>query len=219
MEERNVADRRTILAIAAMGAGGLLLNPVRSIAASVDGGGTVAQQGHPAAGFPSQAWASKSGRIALKAPAAVATTGSALDYLLIHEQFYRFGMAHDELQFDVLQHLFAKNAKLELMRGSGTPFAAYDGVDAIVGNFQQVLTFQADQRRHCFSNVLVEELTSNAARALAYGVVTVAHDGLSIGATVFYSARFVRNSNRAWQFSYLMIGMDDYTATPPPQSK
>lgn len=219
MEAGKVIDRRTLLAVAAMGAAGLMHDPARSQAASVAGGGTAPQTVPPAAGFPPQAWASKAARINLKVPAAVASTGSALDYLLIHEQFYRFGVAHDELQFDVLKQLFAKNAKLELMRGTGAAFAAYDGVDAIVANFQQVLTFQADQRRHCFSNVLIEELTRNTAQALAYGIVTVAHNGLSIGATVVYSARFMRNANRAWQFSYLMIGMDDYAAVLPPQSK
>jgi SnoaL-like domain len=207
------------MAVAVMGAGGLLIEPNRAVAASTAPDTSRALAPTPTVGFPRQAWASKDNRIALKAPAAVRSTGNALDYLLINEQFGRFGMAHDELQIDVLRQLFAKNAKLELMRGVGQPFATYDGVDAIVENFERVLRFQADQRRHCMSNILIEDLTRNTAQALAYGIVTIAHDGLSIGATVVYSAQFVRKSGQPWQFSKLMIGMDDYAAVLPPPPK
>jgi hypothetical protein len=207
-------NRRRLLAAAVLGAGGLALE---SAVARAEGPAPASPG--TGSGFPRQAWATKDHRIAVKAPSETSRGGTAKDILLIHEQFGRFGMAHDELQFDVLHSLFAPDAALELLRGSGEPFAIYNGADAIVQNFQHVLGFQSDQRRHCFSNVLIEQLGRTTATALAYGIITVAHDGLSIGATAVYSARFVRKLGKAWQFSYLMIGMDDYAAIPPPNIK
>jgi hypothetical protein len=92
-------NRRRLLAAAVLGAGGLALE---SAAARAEGPAPASPG--TGSGFPRQAWATKDHRIAVKAPSETSRGGTAKDILLIHEQFGRFGMAHDELQFDVLHH-------------------------------------------------------------------------------------------------------------------
>jgi hypothetical protein len=44
--------------------------------------------------------------------------------------------------------------------------------------------------------------------------VTIANDGLSLGATVIYSADLHKGSDGVWRFSRLVIGMDGYAGAP-----
>ena len=60
------------------------------------------------------------------------------------------------------------------------------------------------------TNVVIDRLTANEATAIAYGIVTVAANGLSLGATVIYSAELRREADGVWRFSRFVIGMDDY---------
>jgi hypothetical protein len=196
-------DRRQMLFQAIGGAAVIPLLAVPAVAA--DGKGTQ----------PAQAWAHKSGRITMRVPSAVTARADPMDYLLIQEALGRYGMAHDELRFDVLAELFTADALLEVAKGSGTPFQKVTGGNAIVANFANVLSQQRDQRRHCFTNMLVEALTHDRASLLAYGLVSVAADGLTLGATVFYQADLVKSAGH-WRFTRLFIGMDDYT-TPAPK--
>ena len=165
---------------------------------------------------PRQAWAHKDGRIRMLAPSAVSATANPMDYLLIHEAFARYGMAHDEVQIDILAALFTDDAVLEVAKGSGKPFQSVKGGKAIVANFANVLSQQLDQRRHCFTNILIEKLEGDEASSLAYGLVSVAADGLILVATVFYAADLKRGPDGHWRFTRLFIGMDDYV-TPPPK--
>ena len=81
------------------------------------------------------------------------------------------------------------------------------------------MKFQADQRRHVISNVIIDRLTADDATALAFCITTVAKNGLSIGATVIYSADLKRESDGVWRFSRFVIGIDDYAGRPPPPPK
>ena len=164
---------------------------------------------------PRQGWAHKDGRIAMHAPSTVTAQRDPMAYLLLHEALSRYGIAHDELRFDVLSELFTDDALLEVGKGSGTPFQTVRGSRAIVANFANVLGQQGDQRRHCFTNVVIDHLDEGTAKMLAYGLVSVAADGLTLGATVFYQADCQKVAGN-WRFTRLFIGMDDYT-TPAPK--
>jgi hypothetical protein len=165
---------------------------------------------------PRQGWASKDGAIELRTPAQAQAIRDPMAYLLIHEAIARYGTAHDEVNVPVLSALFTDDAVLEVAKGSGKPFQTVTGGKRIVANFANVLSQQKDQRRHCFSNTLIERLTRNEAQVLAYGLVSVAADGLILGATVVYNASLRRGTDGHWRFTRLFIGMDDYT-TPAPK--
>jgi SnoaL-like domain len=169
----------------------------------------------PRATFPRQGWVHKDGVAAMKSPSTTQAVASPMDYLLIHEAYARYGMAHDELQFHVLDDLFTENAELRIAKGEGRPFQIVTGRKQIIGNFANVLRQQQDQRRHCFTNILIDKLEETAATTLAYGIVTVAANGLILGATVFYRGELSKIAGN-WRFSRMFIGMDDYT-TPAPK--
>ena len=164
---------------------------------------------------PAQAWAHKEGRVNMRLHGAAPVRPDPMAYLLIQEAFARYGIAHDEARIDVLRTLFTKNAVLEVAEGHAKPFQTVTGREAMMKNFQSVLAQQADQRRHCITNVILERLTEDEASALAYSIVTVAADGLLLGASVFYAADLRREADGVWRFSRIFIGMDAYT-TPKP---
>ena len=164
---------------------------------------------------PRQAWIHKDQRIQLLPQGAVTDNGDMLSRLMIQEAFARFGIAYDEGRSDVLASLFTEDAVLEMADGKGLPFQRTVGREAVLKQFASAWTQQADQRRHLISNVVIEKLSASDAKALAYGVVTVATDGLFLGASVIYSADLRRGADGFWRFAQLFIGMDTYVGKKP----
>lgn len=200
MTDRIEADRRAILGAVAGVAGLAYAGPVLAQTAAAEP-------------QPRQAWATKDGAVKIGPNAAPVT--SALDMLLIQQAFARYGMAYDEGLSPVLATLFTQDAAVEVAEGSARPFQKVEGLKAILANFSNTFGQQADQRRHCFSNIIVEEATETTARALAYALVSVAsHGGLIISVAVIYTAN-LRKEGGLWKFSRLFIGMDVYTLPKP----
>jgi hypothetical protein len=160
---------------------------------------------------PPQAWAHRQGKISIKplapadwSPAALAARAQIAD------AFYRFGICHDEARVEVLVSCFTEDVVFEVARAEAQGFAFFRGRAALFDGLTNVIAGQGDQRRHAISNVVVEALDLDAgqATALAYGVVTVAADGLRVGTSVIYTADLVREADGCWRFSYFYIGMD-----------
>jgi hypothetical protein len=168
----------------------------------------MSQQRHLAK--PEQAWAHKYGRVRLGNHAAVRPHEVA-SRLELQDLFSRWGIAHDEGRMDVIAGLFTADAVFEVTEGAQTR-ARFEGRDRIVQEIERVFKYQADQRRHFMTNVLVDNLDEEKAACIAYGVVVV--DGLTLGATVIYSADCRRDSG-IWQFSRFTVGLDNYAGTRP----
>jgi hypothetical protein len=167
-----------------------------------------------AATSPRQAWAHKDRYIDLQLQGAGIAIDDPLAVLQVQQAFARFGIAYVEVRGDVLGSLFSDDAILELGSGEGKPFRRV-GRPAITRQLTDAARQQGDQRRHLISNVLIERMTKSEAKAIAYGVVTVAADGLYLGASVIYSATLRRESDGAWRFTSLLIGMDSYVGRKP----
>jgi hypothetical protein len=182
------------------------------VCAAVAWGGHVPCDAAPTT--PEQAWAHKSGKVNLKVQDANSVPLSATDRLLIHETFARFGIAYDEVRLDVLRSLFTDEIAFEVSDGPKT-LVQQRGRDDVLAILKSALSQQADQRRHSIGNVVIDVRTESTVSALAYGIVTVAADGLSLGATVFYSADLRREKDGLWRFSRLLIGMDTYAGKKP----
>jgi hypothetical protein len=166
--------------------------------------------------FPRQAWMHKDGKVDLKALGAVpCTTDQLVDRSLIAEAFNRFAMSHDEARLDVLSSCFTDDAVYEVAKGSAEPIARMEGKQSIISALTTVVANQADQRRHCMTNIVVESLDEHDALALAFGVVTVAADDLITGAACFYKGELRKSGDGFWRFSYLFIGMDNYIGPEP----
>ena len=159
---------------------------------------------------PRQGWASKDGVIALRQHGERLAVDDAAGRESIRDAFARWGIAYDEGQAEVIRSLFTPDATIRVLRGSREPIASADGIDAIVRNVTSALGQQNDQRRHAIGNIVIDRMTATEATAIAYGIVTIAKDGLSLGATVIYSADLKRGRDGVWRFSRFTIGMDDY---------
>ncbi|MBB3955287.1 nuclear transport factor 2 family protein [Novosphingobium sediminicola] len=202
MREIESEGRRIVLGAVAGLAGLAVVGPV---SASEDSGPQ---------NTPRQAWATKDNAVNIGPNAA--PVADALDMLMIQQCFARYGMGHDEGLGPVLASLFTQDAVVEVADGHGAPFQVVRGREAVVANFANSFRQQGDQRRHCFTNIIVEEASANKARVLAYALVSVAaHGGLILGAAVIYTAD-LRKEGGIWRFSRLFIGMDAYT-TPKPK--
>ena len=168
------------------------------------------------AGRPGQAWSHRADLVDLRpltpadwSPEALAARAQ------IAEAFSRFGTAFDEARIDVLCSCFTEDALFEVGLGTSEPRTRFGSRQEIAEQLPGRIEAQADQRRHVMGNVLVEELDLGAgtAKALAYSVVTVASDGLSLGASVIYSSELRREDDGCWRFRSFFIGMDDYLPT------
>lgn len=168
--------------------------------------------------LPPQAWAHRQGKISMRpleaadwSPAAITARAQ------IAEAFNRFATAHDEARVDVVVSCFTADTVFEVAQGQAAAFTRFNGRDELFDRLTRVIAEQADQRRHLLGNVLIEELDleQGTASALAYSVVTVAADGLSVGASVLYDARLQREADGCWRFSYFFIGMDSYAGEKP----
>jgi hypothetical protein len=168
--------------------------------------------------LPLQAWAHRDGKINMAelgpadwSPAALAARAQ------IAEAFYRFGVAHDEARVDVVVSCFTPDTVFEVAQGQAEPFTSFRGRAELFDRLTRIIAEQGDQRRHLMGNVLVEELdlAAGTASALAFSVVTRAANGLSLGASVIYTARLRREPDGCWRFTYFYIGMDNYAGDKP----
>lgn len=162
------------------------------------------------AGEPRQSWAHKDAVVQLQKNGVKLQNDNALDRLLIQEAFARWGIAHDEAQLEVVHSLFTKDGELQVMLGSKELIASAKGADEIVRTVENSLKQQQDQRRHAMTNIVIDKLTRNEATAIAYGIVTLANDGLTLGASVIYRGELKKEADGVWRFSRFVIGMDHY---------
>jgi SnoaL-like protein len=168
------------------------------------------------AGLPQQAWAHRLGKIDMRPLAQGDWSPDALAARAqIAEAFYRFGTSFDEARVDVLSSCFTEDAVFEVVQGDLELRTRLESRQQIADALPESIRKQADQRRHLMGNVLVEELdlAAGTAKALAYSVVTVASDGLQVGASVIYTTELRREDDGCWRFTYFFIGMDEYIAS------
>lgn len=169
-------------------------------------------------GHPAQAWAHRTGLVDLALNSAC-TVATVADRLAIQDVFARYGVAYDEGRSDVILSVFTEDALLEVTEARAEPHVTRRGSRTIADQMATVFQHQADQRRHIITNVTFEDLQSDSARCLAYGIVTVANDGLSVGATVIYSTELEKGADGRWRFSRMLIGMDGYAGNKPKPDK
>jgi hypothetical protein len=158
---------------------------------------------------PRQSWAHVDGVVQLKKNGTKIDNESAVNRLLIQEAFARWGIAHDEGQLEVVRSLFTSDGEVQVLLGSKQLLDSAKGVDNIVKMVANSLAQQHDQRRHAMVNIVIDKLTTNQASAIAYGIVTLANDGLTLGASVIYQGELKKQAG-VWRFSRFVIGMDHY---------
>ncbi|MEU4223173.1 nuclear transport factor 2 family protein [Nonomuraea sp. NPDC026600] len=168
--------------------------------------------------LPPQAWAHRQGKIDMR-PLEPGdwSAGALAARAQITEAFNRFATAHDEARVDVVVSCFTEDTVFEVAQGSAEPFTRFTGRAELFDRLTRIIAEQSDQRRHVMGNILVErlDLAEGTAAALAFSVVTVAADGLTLGASVIYTAELRREDDGCWRFGYFFIGMDSYSGERP----
>jgi SnoaL-like domain len=168
--------------------------------------------------FPPQAWAHRQGKVDMGTLGPADWSPEALSARAqVAEAFYRFGIGHDECRADVAGSCFTEDVVYQVALGSAEAFTTFTGRAMVEERLSAIFAEMSDQRRHIISNVLVEELdlTAGTASALAFGAVTVAADGLTLGSTVFYTGDLRREDDGCWRFTRFFIGMDDFAGRRP----
>jgi ketosteroid isomerase-like protein len=169
--------------------------------------------------LPEQGWAHKIGAVKMGPHGARGIADDLASKFEIHELFARWGIAYDEARLDVIESMFTEDAVFEVTQAGEKRSGRLESRAAMLETVRKALAFQADQRRHFMTNVVIERLTATEATALAYGMVTVAANGLSFGASVIYTADLRRERDGVWRFSSFYIGMDAYAGPPPPVTR
>lgn len=158
---------------------------------------------------PRPAWASAAGRIALQAAqGADNDPGRAADRIMIAERIARYGWGYDERNEALLADCFTADAVWEGSIMGGDVAGPCVGREAIVEFLKGFWVQQTDQRRHIFTNVLVESLSGDTAVAVAYLLLTASADGAMTPVTVGPYRWDLRNEAGVWRVTHLAAGFD-----------
>jgi hypothetical protein len=90
----------------------------------------------------------------------------------------------------------------------GEGVGPFEGRDAVVEFLTGFWTVQTDQRRHIFTNVVVDELTGDGAVAHAYLLLTAATGGTMTPVTNGPYRLHLRKDAGTWRISRLVAGFD-----------
>ena len=103
--------------------------------------------------------------------------GRVLDRLEIAERIYRYGWGYDERDRELLGDCFTDDGVWEGSIMGQHPLGPFTGRDDIVAWLVTFWDEQTDQRRHRFTNLIVQDLTETTATAHAYLLLTAATNG------------------------------------------
>jgi hypothetical protein len=172
------------------------------------------------ASYPPKFWASRGGKINVKPlGASPQSQDQVLDRMMIWEAFSRFGIGHDEDRVDVVLSCMTEDVTFEYSTGTAVPDLTLLGKDAVRKRLEPNVSRLYGQRRHCITNVVIDDFTGTTATAIAYGIVSRAADGLVLQASVLYTGDLRKEADGFWRFSRFFIGCDDYAGEGPGQPK
>ncbi len=156
---------------------------------------------------PEPGWG-RSARHSRVGPLAHSAPGRALDRLEIAERIYRYGWAYDERDRQLLGDCFTEDAVWEGNIMGQNPVGPFEGREQIVEWLTDFWNEQDDQRRHIFTNVIVNALTEDTSTAHAYLLLTAASEAKMTPVTAGpYRLELVRQ-NDSWRLARLVGGFD-----------
>lgn len=131
-----------------------------------------------------------------------------VDRSLVIERVHRYGWAYDERQSELLGACFTQNATWEGSIMGRTPVGPFAGRAAIVEFLTGFWAAQGDQRRHIFTNTVIDEISAVSAQVRAYLLLTSARDeSMTPVTTGPYRISMVKEAG-VWRISRLVGGWD-----------
>jgi hypothetical protein len=136
--------------------------------------------------------------------------GPAIDRLLVAERIARYGWAYDERDREGLGDCFTEDGVWEGQIMGTDPVGPFEGRAAIVEFLTGFWDEQDDQRRHVFTNVVVDEVGPHTATAHAYLILLGSSDAamrpLTAGPYRLHLARDPHDD--VWRMTRLAAGFD-----------
>jgi ketosteroid isomerase-like protein len=153
-------------------------------------------------------WGARGGVVAPRRPAALLDVAGMTDRQAIVDTISCYAWAYDERDAKLLGEVFTEDG---IWAGSiqGTQaIGPHQGRGAVVEWLAAFWPIQTDQRRHNFVNVLVEEQGADAARALAYLMLTAGEgQGVVVVTTGCYRITLAK-ADGTWRISEMFAGFD-----------
>jgi hypothetical protein len=158
---------------------------------------------------PEPAWARRGGHIELAPARAAGDAGSAVDSRLVAERIARYGWSYDERDATALGECFTDDG-VWLGRIMGTQeVGPFEGRAAIIDFLTGFWDEQDDQRRHVFTNVVVDSLADGRATAHAYLLLLSSRDERTAIETAGpYRFEAARDADDIWRLTVLAAGFD-----------
>ena len=158
---------------------------------------------------PTPGWSRLSKHSIVKSMSADPEVSRAINRLLISERIYRYGWAFDERDREGLGDCFTLEGIWEGSIMGITPAGPFNGRVAIVNWLTDFWKIQTDQRRHVFTNVIIDDLTDTEATVHAYLLLTASGNSTMTPVTVGpYRLSVVKEPDGVWRISRLVGGWD-----------
>jgi ketosteroid isomerase-like protein len=158
---------------------------------------------------PAPAWARQAGHTDLAAAVGSGSAGRAVDRLLVAERIARYGWCYDERDLAGLGECFTEDGVWEGLIMGTEPVGPFRGREAIVGFLTGFWEEQDDQRRHVFTNVVVDRLDGDRATAQAYLQLLASREAKTHTETAGpYRFEIARGSDDVWRLARLAAGFD-----------
>lgn len=155
---------------------------------------------------PAPGWARSTGQVRLRPPSDA--LDGTLARLLIAECVARYAWAYDERDADALADCFTADGVWEGSLMGSHQIGPHQGREAVVDFLSAFWPEQEDQRRHVFTNLVVDLESPDRATAHAYLVLTSAAGG-SVRPVTTGPYRFdLRTERDVWRLSRLSAGFD-----------
>jgi hypothetical protein len=159
---------------------------------------------------PAPGWASSMSHATVRPLTAAADAGQAIDRLLVAERVARYGWAYDERDRPGLEDCFTQDGVWEGQIMGTDPVGPFEGRAAIVDFLTGFWDEQSDQRRHVFTNVVVDEVGPDTATAHAYLILLGSSDASMTPLTAGpYRVTMARDpDDGVWRITRMAAGFD-----------
>lgn len=159
---------------------------------------------------PIPGWGHASGHLAMRLPSHPQERSQAIERSIIAERISRYGWSFDERRGDLLADCFTEDGVWEGQIMGLEPVGPFEGRAAIVEFLTSFWDEQSDQRRHVFTNVVLDDVGRDEATAHAY-LILLGSSEASMNALTAGPYRFelVRESgDGVWRLKRLLAGFD-----------
>lgn len=133
----------------------------------------------------------------------------ALDRILVMDRVFRYAWGFDERNLDGIAECFTEDGIWEGWIEGTQQVGPFNGRTAIRQFMGDFFPNQVDQRRHVFTNILIDDYTGTSATAHTYLLLMGSTQGESVPVTVGpYRFDVVKEDDGVWRLSHLRGGWD-----------